>query len=465
MKKLSLKNIAKAIDGELFNFAGEDLEKEALGVEIDSRKIEQDYIFIATKGEKVDGHTFVNEVARKGALGAIVETKDDYNLPYILVKDSFEALKRLAAFYRSQLTIPIVGITGSVGKTSTKEFIAGTLSAKYQVLKTFGNHNNEVGMPLTLLSVRDNHEIAVVEMGISDFGEMERLASISKPDTCVITNIGQCHLEKLIDRDGVLSAKTKMIDYMNPSGLTVLNGDDDKLVTIKKSHERAPVFFGLSDNNDLYATNIIDRGLLGSEADFVIKNGEAVSAYRVSVPLPGKHMIYNALAAWAVGREYGLTPEEIIRGIAGVKATGGRSNIIDTGKYVVIDDCYNANPVSMKAAIDLLNQADSRKVAILGDMFELGDNTEKLHFGVGEYAAKSEIDVLITVGNLSKNIAEGAESIENNILKYSFDTREQAIEALDEILLKGDSVLIKASNSMHFNEIVNSLTKDTEEKR
>lgn len=460
MKDLSLKNIAAAIGGQLKNAQNADCNKEAQGVDIDSRKIEKDYIFIATKGEKVDGHSFVNDVAKKGALGAIVETDGDYELPYIVVDNSFDALKKLAAFYRSRLNIPIIGVTGSVGKTSTKEFIAGTLSAKYKVLKTFGNHNNEVGMPLTLLSIKEEHEIAVVEMGISDFGEMERLASISKPDTCVITNIGQCHLEKLIDRDGVLSAKTKMLDYMNPDGLTLLNGDDDKLITVKKNNNREPKFFGIGENNDYYATDIEEKGLLGSEAVFVIKKSDTELRYEVKVPLPGRHMVSNALAAWAVAEEFGLTPDEIIKGISEVKATAGRSNIIDTGKYIVIDDCYNANPVSMKAAVDLLMSANSRKVAILGDMFELGENSGKLHYSVGEYCGQSDVDVLVAIGELAKNIYDGAieKDINSSILKYYFKNKEQALEELPDILKEKDSVLIKASNGMKFNVIVNKLS-------
>ncbi|MCQ2497447.1 MAG: UDP-N-acetylmuramoyl-tripeptide--D-alanyl-D-alanine ligase [Lachnospiraceae bacterium] len=460
MKDLSLKNIAAAIGGQLKNAQNADCNKEAQGVDIDSRKIEKDYIFIATKGEKVDGHSFVNDVAKKGALGAIVETDGDYELPYIVVDNSFDALKKLAAFYRSRLNIPIIGVTGSVGKTSTKEFIAGTLSAKYKVLKTFGNHNNEVGMPLTLLSIKEEHEIAVVEMGISDFGEMERLASISKPDACVITNIGQCHLEKLIDRDGVLSAKTKMLDYMNPDGLTLLNGDDDKLITVKKNNNREPKFFGIGENNDYYATDIEEKGLLGSEAVFVIKKNDTELRYEVKVPLPGRHMVSNALAAWAVAEEFGLTPDEIIKGISEVKATAGRSNIIDTGKYIVIDDCYNANPVSMKAAVDLLMSANSRKVAILGDMFELGENTGQLHYSVGEYCGQSDVDVLVAIGELAKNIYDGAteKDINSSILKYYFENKEQALEELSDILKEKDSVLIKASNGMKFNVIVNKLS-------
>lgn len=460
MKDLSLKNIAAAIGGQLKNAQNADCNKEAQGVDIDSRKIEKDYIFIATKGEKVDGHSFVNDVAKKGALGAIVETDVDYELPYIVVDNSFDALKKLAAFYRSRLNIPIIGVTGSVGKTSTKEFIAGTLSAKYKVLKTFGNHNNEVGMPLTLLSIKEEHEIAVVEMGISDFGEMERLASISKPDTCVITNIGQCHLEKLIDRDGVLSAKTKMLDYMNPDGLTLLNGDDDKLITVKKNNNREPKFFGIGENNDYYATDIEEKGLLGSEAVFVIKKSDTELRYEVKVPLPGRHMVSNALAAWAVAEEFGLTPDEIIKGISEVKATAGRSNIIDTGKYIVIDDCYNANPVSMKAAVDLLMSANSRKVAILGDMFELGENSGQLHYSVGEYCGQSDVDVLVAIGELAKNIYDGAteKDINSSILKFYFENKEQALEELPDILKEKDSVLIKASNGMKFNVIVNKLS-------
>lgn len=457
MKNLTLENIAKACEGELHNYNDTFSTKEATCVEIDSRKVIPGGIFIATKGERVDGHSFINQVFDNGALGVVCEVaQTQIDKPYILVKDSFEALKAIAKFYREQLTIPVIGITGSVGKTSTKEFIAGTLSAKLKVCKTQGNFNNEVGMPLTVLSIRDDDKIAVVEMGISDFGEMSRLASISRPDTCVITNIGQCHLEKLIDRDGVLKAKTEMFMYMNPEGTIFLNGDDDKLLTVDSPYGKDIIYYGIGSTNDIRAINIVNRGLFGSDATIVIGKGQQETSFDVHVPLPGKHMVFNSLVAAGVALEYGLSIEEVIKGIESIAPTGGRSNVMEVSPYVVIDDCYNANPVSMKAAIDLLNMANTRKVAILGDMFELGEDEAELHKEVGSYAMSHGVDVLIAIGALSANMYQGAFecALSGDKPVYCFNTKEEAMEKLGEILLPGDSILIKASHGMHFEKIV-----------
>ncbi|MCR4991270.1 MAG: UDP-N-acetylmuramoyl-tripeptide--D-alanyl-D-alanine ligase [Lachnospiraceae bacterium] len=459
MKGLTLKSIAKACGGILKNDNGNDAEASC--VVIDSRLITEGGIFIATVGERVDGHSFIPDVASKGALGVICEKEpSDCSVPYILVNDSFKALTDVAAYYRSILDIPVIGITGSVGKTSTKEFIAATLSARYNVLKTQGNFNNAVGMPLTLLSIRKEHEIAVVEMGISDFGEMSELASVSKPDTCVITNIGKCHLEKLIDRDGVLKEKTQMLKFMNPQGAVIFNGDDDKLISFKKPYEREITYFGMQETNDVYAADIVNKGLLGSEASvFYNMNGKS-GKIDIKISLPGDHMIYNVLSAVAVGIEYGLSENEIKEGLSRAGSTSGRSNIIRTEKYTIIDDCYNANPASMKAAIDLLDKADTRKVAILGDMFELGADEAKLHSSIGEYAFLHGVDILITIGDLSKNMYEAAKNGADGKDKavYYFKTKEEAMEELPGILRGNDSILIKASHGMHFEKIVESLT-------
>lgn len=454
MKRLTLSNIAAACKGELYGLNDNNKYIEATCVEIDSRKVISGGIFIATKGERVDGHDFIAQVAQKEALGVVCEkAPTDCDIPYVLVKDSFQALKDIAAFYRDGFEIPVIGITGSVGKTSTKEFIAGTLSAKYNVCKTQGNFNNEVGMPLTLLSVRENHEIAVVEMGISDFGEMTRLTSIAKPDTCVITNIGQCHLENLVDRDGVLRAKTEIFQSMNHDGQVYVNGDDDKLCTVNKPWNKVILHYGLNENNEIYATDIVNMGLRGSKAKAHV--GE--TSFDIHVPLPGIHMVYNALVSVAIAKEYGLSEEEIIRGVESVKATAGRSNILTTSKYILIDDCYNANPVSMKAAVDLLSMSDCRKVAILGDMFELGEKEKDLHFGVGEYAAANGVECLVCVGELSKSMADGARTNNAELELYYYSTVDECLDSLKDILKENDSILVKASHGMHFERIVEFL--------
>lgn len=455
MKNLTVNNIAIACGGILYNKNNDVYTKEATCVEIDSRKITEGGVFIATKGARVDGHDFVNQVIEKGAMAVVVEKKmDGIKVPYIVVEDSFIALKKIAMFYRMQLDIPVIGISGSVGKTSTKEFVAGTLAAKYNVLKTQGNFNNEIGLPLTILSIRKEHEIAVVEMGISDFGEMSRLADIAKPDTCIITNIGMCHLENLIDRDGVLRAKTECFNYMNHDGAIFLNGDDDKLRSIKAPWNRNIKYFGIENINDIYPNLMKDNGLFGTE----ISTSYEGSLLNIEIPRPGIHMVYNALAAIMVAKEYGLLDEEIIKGIASIKATEGRSNVFTANGYILIDDCYNANPTSVKAALHLLNKANTRRVAILGDMFELGDDEKTLHYQIGEAVRNEDIDVLISVGDLSVNTYDGA--INSGLNKdnvYHFSTVNDCLENISSILHKEDSVLIKASHGMHFEKIVEYL--------
>lgn len=460
MRNLTLENIAKACGGKL---CGKDTGAKATCVVIDSRKMEIGGVFIATKGERVDGHSFIPGMEEAGAIGVVCENVPaQCGIPYILVKDSLQALKDIAEFYRQQLDIPVIGITGSVGKTSTKEMIAGVLSEKFHVLKTEGNFNNEVGLPLTILRIRDEHEAAVVEMGISDFGEMRRLSKVARPDICVMTNIGQCHLENLGTREGILKAKSEIFDYMNPEGNVFVNGDDDMLIHVNTKHGNKPFHFGLKPENEIYASDIINRGLFGSEAVFHI--GKEV--FPVKVPLPGEHMIYNALAATAVGKSLGLSKEQIQKGIGDVQAVGGRSNVMVLTDYTLIDDCYNANPVSMRAAIDLLSMGLGRKVAVLGDMFELGDRECELHREVGAYAAEKGIDVIVCTGLLSKHMYEGVCEAKKEMLSaagkkevYYFETRDEMLKELPEILKAGDNVLVKASHGMHFEEVVSFLNK------
>lgn len=463
MKNMTLGNIARAVGGELhMEYApdGAAAVTEALGVVIDSRQVACGFVFIATVGERVDGHDFIDSVWEKGALGVVCEkAPTEPKGAYILVEDSFQALKDMAEFYLDGLDVRVVGITGSVGKTSTKEFVAGVLAQGFRVLKTEGNFNNEVGLPLTVLKIRDDCEVAVLEMGISDFGEMHRLSKIAKPDICVITNIGQCHLENLKSRDGILKAKSEIFDFMKENGGICLNGDDDKLATVTQVGGIKPLFFGSESSNDIYADNYENKGLDGSSVMIHIRTQQVHADFRADIPLPGGHMVYNALAATAVGTLLGLRAEQIRQGICTVEPVGGRSHIIHTQRFTVIDDCYNANPVSMKAALDLLTMSDltksPRRVAILGDMFELGQNERELHAEVGRYAANAEIDVLICVGDLCKSMYEAAVCVENSGQSvYYFADRDAMLGELEGLLQDKDTVLVKASHGMHFEEVV-----------
>ncbi len=456
MKNLTLENITKVCDGRYFGCES-DLLKEVEGIAIDSRNIEKNWLFIATVGERVDGHSFIGQVMDKGALCAISEkVLADANYNYILVKDSFEAMKQIARFYREQLSIKVVGITGSVGKTSTKEMVASVLSNKYKVLKTSGNFNNEVGLPLTVFNLRDTDEVAVLEMGISDFSEMHRLSSIAKPDICIITNIGECHLENLKSREGVLQAKTEIFDFMNPEGSVILNGEDDMLQTVEMVHFKKPIFFSKTKSDDVkvYADEIVNKGLLGTSCNIHTPHG----SFLVSIHIPGEHMINNALAATAAGLELGLSLLEIQKGIEEVKPVDGRSNLLELANFLVIDDCYNANPVSMKAALDLLETAKTRKVAILGDMFELGENSEKLHFEIGSYGANGKADLMLFVGTNAKEMYQGAVAkVKNSQNAFYFATKEELLSVWSSYLQPGDTILLKASHGMQFPVLLEAL--------
>ena len=469
---LSVEQIAKACGGKLvLQGAKANAARKVSSVVLDSRLVAEDSVFVATVGERVDGHRFIPDVFDKGACLVICEktpkqVEEEHGVSadawgsYIVVENSFQALRDIAEFYRSTLSIPIVGITGSVGKTSTKEFISTVLSEKYQVLKTEGNFNNEVGVPLTLLRIREEHEAAVVEMGISDFGEMHRLSKMVRPYICVITNIGQCHLENLGTRDGILKAKSEIFDFMQEDGVICLNGDDDKLSTVVEVQGKKPHFFGLGDNpiEEVYASDIVSKGLWGSDAKLHMKmDGENVLA--IQVPLPGRHMVSNAAAAACVGSVLGLSQEQIVQGISKVSTISGRNNLLRMSNYTLIDDCYNANPVSMKAAIDLLQMAETEKTAILGDMFELGEDSDNLHAGVGSYAAEAGIERIFCVGENAKHMYEAAvaKAGEGQNVIY-FATRQELEEQLkgnlEQMIPVGNTILLKASHGMHFEELI-----------
>lgn len=459
MKNMTLEHIAQACGG---TYIGEecDRKKEIQGAVIDSRLVGEGYLFIPIRGARVDGHDFIPAVFEKGALAVLSEQRLEHPAgPYILVDSTEEAMKKIAAFYRRSLDIKVVGITGSVGKTSTKEVIASVLKEKYRTLKTQGNFNNELGLPLTVFRLRDEDEIAVLEMGISDFGEMTRLAKIAKPDTCVITNIGTCHLENLGDRDGVLKAKTEIFQYVKRN--IVLNGDDDKLSTVKEYNGMQPVFFGNGENASVTCENVESRGLKGMSCDICLKgkmaeNGE-LQTFHVDIPMPGRHMVSNALAAAAVGRLYGLNAEQIKNGIESLEPVSGRFNMIETDKFMIVDDCYNANPMSMKASLDVLQDGLGRKVAILGDMGELGTDEAALHEGVGVHAGQCRIDACICVGPLAAHIAEKASQTNPDLTVIREKDLESLLKNLNTYVKPGDTILVKASHFMKFENVVKAL--------
>ena len=444
MKPITLREVAAACKGTLYG----DPEIKITSIVTDSRKAEKGSLFAAIRGGRVDGHDFIAQTARQGAVCALCESAPDADVPYILVDSTLVALKGIAEYYRSLFTIPFIGVTGSVGKTSTKEFISSVLAQKYRVHKTSGNFNNELGVPLTLFGLGEEHEVAVIEMGISGFGEMTRLSKMVRPDISVITNIGCCHLENLGDRDGVLRAKTEMFTYLQPGGKIILCHDDDKLRTVTEYSGVRPIFYGTDPADEYYADNI--RELLLDGVRCTLHHGD--HAIDVAIPAMGRHNVLNALCAMAVGSVLGLSDEQIRDGIADFRTVGSRNRVVFTCGMTVIDDCYNANPTSVRAGLDTLSRFSGRRVALLGDMKELGKDELSLHREIGACVRQKGVDVLIAVGALSRATAEGFG--EGAIY---FPTVDECIDRLPQLLREGDTVLVKASHSMHFERIVEAM--------
>lgn len=461
MKDMTLDAMAAACHGQLIG-ANTRQYLNAQGIVIDNRMVQDDYVFVAIKGERTDGHQYVEQAFADGALAVVTERPLTIPKPYILVASTRQALKDLAAFYLSRLNVKVVGISGSVGKTSTKEMIACVLSQKYHVHKTDGNFNNEIGLPLTIFKIQESHQVAVLEMGISDFGEMHRLAAVSRPDYAVLTNIGLSHLKTLGSREGIRKAKTEMFDHLRDGAFVFLNGDDDLLCTICDVQGKAPVFYGIGTDRpqgavysakDIYASDIENLGLKGIRLTLHTKEG----AFTAHIPIPGTHNVYNALAATAVGLQMGLTAAEIQAGLETARTIDGRTNLIETGRLTVIDDCYNANPLSMKASIDVLATALGRSVAVLGDMGDLGPKECELHYEVGKHLAEKNIDILFCAGQLSHEIARAVRENRASCDVHEFDSRDEMLKELLPFLREGDSVLVKASHFMEFSEVVEEI--------
>lgn len=449
MKKLTLSEIAKACNGKLTNPNYGDLY--ITSITTDSRKACENGLFIPLKGERVDGHDFIQQTFESGVTCSLSERELETEKPVIIVQSCYQAIKDIAEYYRSLFDIPVIGVSGSVGKTSTKEMIASVLAQSFNVHKTQGNFNNELGVPLTIFGLEEYHQVAVIEMGISDFGEMTRLSKIVKPTVCVITNIGDCHLENLIDRNGVLKAKTEMFKYRSKDSAIFLNGDDAHLSTVTNVDGTKPVFYGIDNKNAYYGENIDNRGINGIECTLCTPSDKI----NVTIPAIGTYMVANALVAVAVGEYLGMSLDKIAEGVKSYKTVGSRDGVIETGYITIIDDCYNANPVSVKGGVDTLTNFKGRRVCVLGDMKELGTNSKQLHFDTGKYVKDKNVDVLIAVGTYAQDIAKGAE--EGTTAVYYFETVPEALEKLNVIIKQGDTVLVKASRAMKLENVVNAL--------
>lgn len=443
MKGITITRAAEICGGELKCKAYRDLE---LGkVIIDSRAVEPGDFFVAYKGERVDGNDYITAALDKGAACCLASRLPaGEERPVILVPDVQKALELICAEYRRSLNIPVIGITGSVGKTTAKEMIASILSQRYNVLKTDGNLNNQIGVPMTISRIEPRHEAAVVEMGISGFGEMSELSRVAMPTAAVFTVIGHAHLEFLHDQDGVYKAKTEMLNFLPKSAPVIVNGDDERLAKMRWDNL---ITCGLDENCALRAENIRSDGR--SEFFDIVYQGRRIP---VAVPAYGRHMITAALEGAAVGFALGLSDEEVAAGIAGYKILGRRGMVTVTGKISIVDDSYNANPDSMRSSIDSLAELPGRKVCILGDMLEMGPEAPKMHYDLGAYAAEKGMSAVLCCGELSREISRGAGRIGRH-----YDTIEELVSTLPEMIHPGDRVLVKASRGMHFERIAEAL--------
>jgi UDP-N-acetylmuramoyl-tripeptide--D-alanyl-D-alanine ligase len=456
MIKRSLKQIAEMVSAA--NDISPFQEVNISGVSIDSRKIEPGNLFIPFKGENVDGHKYVEDSIRKGAAAALWQ-KDVPNppcdLPILIVDDCLAALQELARKYRQELAVKVVGITGSNGKTTTKDMTAALLSLQYKVKKTEGNYNNHIGLPLTVLGLDEDTEIAVLEMGMSSFGEIEFLTKIACPDAVIITNIGESHLLDLGSREGIAKAKLEILSGLRTGGLAVLNGDEPLLASkINQFNEQFQIqTFGRMDTNTIYPVEIHpDNG--GSR----FKTN--LSDQSFDLPVLGTHNILNALAAMSIARYFAIPFEKMGEGLAKIELTHMRMELT-CGKHgeKIINDAYNASPTSMKVAIELVSnlQGFEKRILVLGDMLELGPLEKEFHQKIGEDLNPDKINLLFTYGKLGRELANGARGVLGEERVFAFMDKQELINELIRHVDEKTLVLVKASRGMKMEEVVNSL--------
>ena len=452
---VNIRHAARAMGGEVFHCDGDELVK---GVSTDTRTISEGSVFFALSGIRFDGHKFIEDAVSAGAVCCVVNKNEEGygNLPVIMVEDTHKALRDFAAYYRRKFQIPVVGITGSVGKTSTKEMIASVLKQNFQTHMTQGNFNNEIGLPLTVFNLRDEDEIMVLEMGMSNFGEISRLTHIAKPDTAVITNIGISHIEHLGSREGIKQAKFEIMEGLQMDGTVILNGDDDMLWSARGEIDFETLYFGVHNKNcDLTACEL---RTYSDGSEFTCKiDGEL---HKFSVSVPGEHHVSNALAAILVGLKYNVDMNDIKKGIRSFVPSGLRQTLIELSDYKIIRDCYNASPASMKSGLEVLSltQTEGRRVACLADMLELGEISASAHKAVGKLTVDYGVDCLIVVGKESRWIAAGAiEAGMNPADVHEFETNDALKERLATLLKKQDLILVKGSRGMHLEEIADAI--------
>lgn len=457
MKSMTLAEICEAVGGNLIK--GETA-KSFDNVSIDSRKIKKGDVFIALRGERHDAHDYLEQAVNAGAGLLIVEylkRNDDLKVPVIKVNNTIKALQDLARYNRQQFNVQVIGVTGSTGKTTTKDMVASVLGQKYRVLKTEGNFNNELGLPLTLLQLNKTHQVVVLELAMRGPGEIKFLCDIAHPTGAIITNVGEAHLEKLGSVRNIARAKAEILDSIPFNGFAVLNIKSPYLKEEASRCRGKVIYFGVDKGPDIYAVNINKFGK-GNKFKAIYGQEEA----EFFVPLPGLHNVENAISAIAIGRQLGLSYSEIVAGLSNATISGMRMEIIELNNYIIINDTYNANPTSTIAALHSLQEIafNRRMVAVLGNMFELGMGSKDGHLRVGKIAALCGVSLLVTVGDLAKHIAVGAEKagLSSTGIIICKDN-EDAIEKLANIILPEDVVLVKGSRGMRMEEIVQGLVE------
>lgn len=447
METLRVSEIAKVCGGE-FN-----IDTEITSVAIDTRKIEKGCLFICIKGERFDAHRFIDEAFEKGAAAVMISEDVKIDKPYIKVDDTAKQMLSLAGYYRSKFDIPIVALTGSVGKTTTKEFTHLVVNSKYKAIKTLGNLNNEIGLPQMLFMLDSSTEAAVIEMGMNHFGEIHRLSTATQPTVGIITNIGVSHIENLGSREGILEAKLEILDGLKKGAPLLLNGDNDLLSTVKNNDYKI-YFYAVDNDADFKAVDIKENP---NTTSFTVQYfGKERS---ITIPAIGKHNVYNALAAFAVGILLDIDAETAADALKTYEPSGMRQKVVEINGITSIEDCYNASPDSMKAGITTLAGIQAcKKIAVLSDMLELGEYSEQAHYDVGTMAAENKIDYLLCVGSDAKYIVDGAR--DNGLLNaYLFDSKQSLTDKLFEIAEKGDAVLFKASRGMKLEEVISEIYK------
>ncbi|MBP2644866.1 MAG: murF [Firmicutes bacterium] len=450
MAEFTMREVLEATGGQLMNTASVNT---FYGISTDTRTLQPGNLFIALIGENFDGHNFAAQAAKLGAGGIIVSkevTGISEKVALFTVKDTLQALQNLAAFHRQRFSFPVIAITGSNGKTTTKDMVAAMLEAKYRVLKTEANYNNDIGLPLTLLKFTTRHQAAVVEMGMRGRGEIKRLADVAKPTIGIITNVGETHLELLGTVENIAAAKGELIESLGTGDVAILNADIPLVRSMTSLSRAKAVFYGLNTAGACVKALNIHSADEGTTFDCVHPAGQ----FTVKLHAIGKHNVYNALAAIATGLELGLTPNEIALGLENFVSGAMRLHIETKGDYTVINDAYNASPLSMTAAIETLSTvAKGRKVAVLGDMLELGDVAVDAHRRIGKKLAAEGVQVVITLGELAKNIAHAA--LKDRVaVTVSCKNHEEVKEALSKLMRPGDTVLLKGSRGMRMEKVM-----------